>query len=312
MEKFCTDLGIGDMIRIEKKGTIDLDIVESNPIIFRGRLYLVEYIRQRGEDGAPSRSYHGNRFGKPYCRFRAWDDLQQFSAPFGVGYCFASAFAENDRIVVTVTERWGGPGFYLLESDDMEHWSEPRPIFSDPAKRCYNSSLFKADGRYVNALEIGSTADCLDNAVFFAESKDLVSWRMIPGASGRLAPPELCWQDGWYFGLALRGDYTQGFHTDIFRSRDLRTWEASPLGPVLTFGDEDRRIHPRAALTPEQRRTIAEAVNINNSDIGLCEYAGKLCVSYSWGDQSGHEFLALGEAAATLKEFCFNYFPDMR
>ena len=126
MKNFCTDLGIGDMIRIEKKGTIDLDIVESNPIIFRGRLYLVEYIRQRGEDG-PSRSYHGNRFGKPYCRFRAWDDLQQFSAPFGIGYCFASAFAENDHIAVTVTERWAD-GLYCSNST-YGQLSEPRPIF---------------------------------------------------------------------------------------------------------------------------------------------------------------------------------------
>lgn len=33
--------------RIVKHGTIDLDLVETTPVVFRGRLYRFEYVRDR-------------------------------------------------------------------------------------------------------------------------------------------------------------------------------------------------------------------------------------------------------------------------
>ena len=295
------------MIRIEKTGTLDLDIVESNPVVFRGRPWLMEYVRQHDAIG-PSRSYYGNALGRPYCRFRSLEDCQTFSEPFGIGYCFGNAFVDNDHIAVTVTERWGGDSFLLMESDDMLHWTEPRKFFSNPAFRCYNSSMCKADGKYINALEVGDVTDCLDNYMVFVESTDLREWRVIPGARADKGAPVLRHHDGWFFYMCLLGSYEEGFNTCIFRSRDLRSWEESPNNPILPFDEDDRKIHAKARLSPEQLQAIATAVNINASDMDMCDYDGGLVVSYSWGDQRGHEFLALGKADASERDFCFSWF----
>ena len=295
------------MIPIQKTGSLDLDIVESNPIVFRGKPWLMEYVRLHQTNG-PSRSYYGNTLGQPYCRFRSLEDCQTFSEPFGIGYCFGNAFADHDHLAVTVTEYWGSPSFLLLESDDMVHWTEPRPIYENPAKRCYNSSMCKAGDKYINALEVGDIEDCLHNYMIFIESTDLKNWRLIPGAYAPNGAPLLRFHDGWYFYICLIGDYDKGFNTCIFRSRDLKEWEASPHNPILPFDENDRKIHPQARLTPAQLQNIATAVNINASDMDMCEYNGKVIVSYSWGDQKGHEFLALGQADATERDFCFSWF----
>ena len=50
-------------------------------------------------------------------------------------------------------------------------------------------------------------------------------------------------------------------------------------------------------------------MNVNNSDIDFCEYQGKLIISYSWGNQTGQEFLAAAFYQGTLAEFLCSWFP---
>ena len=64
------------------------------------------------------------------------------------------------------------------------------------------------------------------------------------------------------------------------------------MNPVLMYDDtEDKRI-ANPHLTPRDRERIEAALNINNSDMELCEYLGRTIIYYSWGDQKGTEFLA--------------------
>ena len=104
-------------VRLEKMGTIDIYITEANPIVFKGKLWLMEYIRYR-ENG---KRYRHNTLGTSYFRFRDMSDLGRFSAPFGKGLHLGNAFVHNDRIVVTAVENWGKSRFYQIESDDMVH-----------------------------------------------------------------------------------------------------------------------------------------------------------------------------------------------
>lgn len=299
------------MIKIRKLGTIDLDIVENNPIIFKGKPYLMEYIRQSNPGIGPSKTYYGNTMNKPYCRFRSLDDMQTFSEPFGIGYCFGNAWSDGDHIAVTVTEYWGGPGFYILESDDMIHWSEPRPIYENKDLHCYNSSMCKVGSRYINTLEVGPRGDKVDciaqNYNIFAASEDLVNWEIIPGLS-ILPGWTFRYYDQWFFLFGLIGDYQRGFTTHLFRSRDLLEWEASMHNPVFTYDENDRKIHAQASFSAEQLQLIASAKNINFSDVDMCDCNGKLLISYSWGDQAGHEFLALAEADCSERDFLFSCF----
>jgi hypothetical protein len=77
----------------------------------------------------------------------------------------------------------------------------------------------------------------------------------------------------------------------VARSKDLIHWEYSPINPVLMYDEEDRKI-ASPFLTPADRERIANALNINNSDMEMCEYLGRTIIYYSWGDQKGTEFLA--------------------
>ena len=63
-------------------------------------------------------------------------------------------------------------------------------------------------------------------------------------------------------------------------------------------------------LTAEERERISKAVDINNSDIDLCEFQGKTVIYYSWGNQQGIEHLAEAVYDGTLAEFLRSFFPS--
>ena len=88
----------------------------------------------------------------------------------------------------------------------------------------------------------------------------------------------------------------------------MKRWESSRLNPVLAFSDEDKRVaNPK--LTAEQKQAVAQARNINNSDVDLCEYRGKTIIYYSWGNQQGKEFLAEAVYDGALADFLRGFFP---
>ena len=76
---------------------------------------------------------------------------------------------------------------------------------------------------------------------------------------------------------------------------------------MLKASPEDKKIlNPK--ITAAERERIAQAEDINNSDIDFCEYEGRLIVSYSWGNQQGNEFLAEGVYEGTLEKFLKGWF----
>jgi len=77
---------------------------------------------------------------------------------------------------------------------------------------------------------------------------------------------------------------------------------------VLRFSPEDKQIaNPK--LSAEERKRIAEAVNLNNSDFDLCEFQGKVVIYYSWGNQRGIEHLAEAVYEGSLESFLRGFFP---
>lgn len=296
--------------RLTRLGTIDIFIVETNPVVFKGKPWLLEYIRYF----SPDKHHRANNTGRSYLRFRDLTDLSRFSEPFGVDLHLGNAFVHEDHIIVTGSNAWGGDSFCQIESDDMVHWTEPRCILSGKGWKGYNTTVCKADDRFVLAFELGKPAEKVGPSpftMFFAESTDLRNWREIDGAVlGKdfyTGGPMLRHHGDWYYFFHLEGGYAHGFHEVVRRSRDLRNWERSPH-VVMDFGAIDRRIHPQARFTDAEKAEIAAAKNINVSDHDFCEYGGRLICSYSWGDQRGHEFLALAEASCTEREFCESYF----
>ncbi|NLF01324.1 MAG: hypothetical protein GX601_10145 [Anaerolineales bacterium] len=288
---------------IVKLGTLDCDLVETTPVVFRDRLYRFEYVRSQ---------YWGNPTGDSYFRFIDCE-TGRAGQPFAAGYHMGNVMAANDMLYVTATDIWDGERVDIFASRDMEHW-EVWNALTLPGYGIFNTSLCPAAGGYVLMFEVGKPPEVagVRFTARFATSRDLRRWELTPPectyARDRYTAPHcLRYLDGWYYNFYLEA-LPGGYEQYVVRSRDLVRWEPSPLNPVLAASDEDRQIaNPR--LSAEQRQRIRQAVNINNSDIDFCEHQGRLVITYSWGNQHGVEHLAEAVYAGTLAEFLTGWFP---
>ena len=290
---------------INRLGTADLDIVEANPVVFRGRLLRFEYIRE-GCRSIRKRRDPGET--SSFFRLVDWESGEVVSE-FGYGFHMGCALVWQDRIYVSCNSGWGSSRLYLMSSGDLQTWSEPEEILSDPAWKCFNTSICRAGENFVMVFELGGPEELVGEpfTMFFARSSDLKQWQVIPGAVyGKevyCGAPMLRYHDEYYYFFHLSGDYENGFNTFVSRSADLKEWSEEKL--VLPFDDCDRAVLFPAEAWQEKR--IAEAKNINASDLDMCEYRGRVYMTYSWGDQRGNEFLALATTEGSEAEFCRSF-----
>ncbi|NOX55714.1 MAG: hypothetical protein GXP27_14990 [Planctomycetes bacterium] len=292
---------------IRKLGTIDCDLVEATPIVFRGELYRFEYVRTR---------YRKNKTGRSYFRFIRVTTGEPTPA-FAAGHNLGCAYVDEPTQTVYVygVKGWGTDTIYVFWSKDLKHWSSATAM-KQPGWAIYNTSVCKAGDRYIMAFEVGKPKEVVGRAFTnrFAESKDLVHWKLLPEPhvftkDRYSACPSIRFLDGTYYMFYLEARPGRIYETYLVRSRDLIHWESSPLNPVLRHSPEDRQI-ANLALTSEERRRIATAVNINNSDFDLCEFEGKVVIYYSWGNQRGVEHLAEAVYEGTLAEFLQGFFAE--
>ncbi|MGD9519896.1 MAG: hypothetical protein AB7W28_10305 [Armatimonadota bacterium] len=294
-----------DRLAIRKLGTIDCDLVETTPVVFHERLYRYEYVRD---------NYKPNKTGTSYSRFV---DVAtgKVTPSFAVGYHLGSAYEDQGRMYVYAVEHWGKPRVQVFWSDDLQTWRD-QPALVLPGWAIYNTSVCRGPDRYIMAFEVGEPLEVVGQpfTMRFAESDDLLNWRLLPedrvfSKDRYTACPTLRFLDGLYYMIYLEARPGPTYEPHIVRSPDLVHWQSSPLNPMMQFSDEDKRI-ANPALTPEQRQLIAEAVNLNNSDVDLCEFGGEVIIYYSWGNQQGLEFLAEAKYAGTLESFLKAFYPE--
>ena len=288
---------------IRKLGTIDCDLVETTPIVFKGRLYRFEYVRTQ---------YAGNSTGDSYSRLVDCE-TGEYSGPLAQGYHLSNVFAQDDVLYVTGTDIWDGEVVDLFVSDDMEKW-ECRNAQNLPGYGIFNTSMCRADDRYVLIFEVGKPPEVAGQrfTARFAVSTDLVAWELTApectySKDRYTAPHCLRYLDGQFYNFYLEAH--EGWEQRVVRSPDLVDWQASPHDPVLRASDEDRQI-ASPALTSQERERIATAANCNNSDIDFCEFRGKVAITYSWGNQHGTEHLAEAVYDGTESEFLKGWYSD--
>jgi len=293
--------------QINKLGTIDCDMVETNPIVFKDRLYRFESVRK---------NYHANV--QENCYFRFVDcETGEVSQDFAYGYHLGRAFVEYGSVWVTAVTEPGSEYLEIFVTDDLKYW-EQRSLLHLPGWEMYNSSVCTGKEKHGFVVMFGVGMPKEEAGVpltaRFATSDLLGHWvltsRRWTYARGRYTAPHcLRYANGYYYNFYLEANKDKTYEQCVVRSKNLYQWEKSPLNPVLKASPEDRRI-ANPALTAEQRERIATAVNISNSNIGFCEYQGKLVINYSWGDQHGVEHLALAEFEGTEVEFLEGWFPE--
>jgi alpha-L-fucosidase len=287
---------------IKKLGTIDCDLVETTPIVFKNKVYRYEYVRK---------GYKPNMTGDSYSRFVDHESGKPTSA-FAKGYHLGSAFVEGDSVYVTAVDIWDGEYIVMFVSADLENW-QSRQVLHLTGFGIFNTSVCKADNRYVLMYEIGKPPEEAGKrfTARFASSEDLINWKQMPkectySKDRYTAPHALRYLDGYFYNFYLEA--FDGYETRVVRSADLIEWEASPYNPVLKASEEDKKI-ANTNLTSDQKMAIAEATNLNNSDIDFCEHDGKLIINYSWGNQQGTEFLAEAVFYGSLEEFLKGFYP---
>ena len=302
---------------IHKLGTIELDLTEVNPVVFKGRLYRFEYIR----GNETTNPYYANELGKPYFRF-VDHATGETTPPFAIGYSFGCAFIENDIAYVTGikrdTRQGGGHTVEMFVSSDLENW-EQYNVLDLPGFSIKNTSLCKADDQYALMYEIDLPFEeaGVPHTGRFATSPDLKSWTVtgpecVFTKDYPSAPHCFRYLDGWYYDFfmeTLGEKPIRNWVMSLARSKDLVNWQLCPLNPVIKPCDEDRKIaNPK--LTEAQKERIRTATNINSSDIDFCEFNGQLIINYMWGDQVGTEHIAEAVYKGTMKQFLKGWFPE--
>jgi hypothetical protein len=289
---------------IRKLGTIDVGLVEATPLVFRDRLYRFEYVRA---------GYYENKTGESYFRFI---DIESGGAatPFAATYDLGCAFVDSDATWVFGVNNWDGDTIAGFRSSDLERW-DAFTALKLPGWGVFNTSVCKAQDRYVLAIEVGKPPEVVGVpfTIRFAESNDLRHWTLLSEdrvfTKGRYsACPSIRFLDGRYYMTYLEAKAARRYETYIVRSADLAHWESSPLNPVLRASPEDKRVaNPK--LSADQRKEIAQATDVNNSDLDFCEFQGRTILTYSWGNQQGTEFLAEAVYDGSLASFLRAFFP---
>ncbi|MEI6678608.1 MAG: hypothetical protein WCL21_08375 [Mariniphaga sp.] len=287
---------------IEKTGTIDCDMVETTPVVFKDKVYRFEYVRT---------NYWANKTGDSYFRF-VDHQTGMPTTSFAKGFHFGSAFVYDNVAYVTAVDKGDGERIYIFASQDLENW-EHWLAFELPGWGMFNTSMIKVKDTFVMMFEVGKPEIEAGErfTAHFATSPDLKKWEILSRdhnyAMDRYTAPHcLRYLDGYYYDFYLEA--FQGYEARVVHSKDLIHWEASPLNPVLKASSADKQIS-NINLPDSLNQKILSADNLNNSDIDFCEYRGNLIINYSWGNQMGKEFLGEAVYHGTQEQFLKGWFP---
>lgn len=301
---------------IRRHGTIKFGTVESTPIVFRGNLYRFEYCRPAESEALQSRNIYNPN---PWSSFHFIDMKTGAKTPsFAENHHLGCAYTDGGVMyAVGVDGTWGGDTLHIFRSDDLVTWECAAELHL-PGWKIFNTGVCKKDGRYILLMEISAPAEEAGPKPFtfrFASSPDMIHWELTPRECvfqyDRYAggPAIYAVDDGYYYVLYLEAYPMACYANCIARSRDLIRWEYSPINPVMMYNEAEDKQIANPFLTEEEQRQIADALDINNSDMELCEFNGRTIIYYSWGNQRGTEFLAEASYEGTLKEFLQGWFP---
>ncbi len=287
---------------IRKLGTINCNnIVETTPLVYKGELYRFEVVRRKSFTSENARADWSEIDDLPCLRF-VHVKTNTSTPCFAEGHSFGFAYTENDIMYVVTGSRaaWGSDGLVFYRSTDLVTWEQYSKI-DLPGWKIYNMNITKMDGVYTLLIEISEPVEeCNVPFTFrFLQSADLKNWTLTPSdcvfQKDRYAgsPSIYAFEgDPYYYVGYLEAYPNQCYANCIARSKNLKDWEYSPINPVLMYDESEDKKIGSPFLTPADRSRIDAALDINNSDMELCEYLGRTIIYYSWGDQRGTEFLA--------------------
>jgi alpha-L-fucosidase/lysophospholipase L1-like esterase len=265
------------------------EVVESTPVLYRGRRILVACHR-------PFCPSHAALYDKMYLFLRD-EQTGEVLSRFGEHHSLGSGFVEGDTLHVFAAE---GPktdwfqNIYHFWTNDLKTWKRELAVLRSGNEHLLNTSVCRDEQGYLMAYESDNPVGCCFK---FARSKDLRTWQKLdgltfagPNGNAYSACPVIRYFKPYYYAIYLHTAIPghNGWVSFLARSKDLITWELSPQNPILE-------------ATP--------AEGSNNSDVDLIEDAGKTYVYYCTGDQATWGELRRAVYPGSMKDFFESYFP---
>lgn len=297
--------------KLVKKGTLEINVVESTPVVWKGELLRFEWVRNKewGNAGGITRQ-------EGYYHFVNMK-TNEVGNGFAFDHSFGCCYAENNTMYAYGVRGKGGGNFMdMFWSEDMVNWKTKQILEFAEDIKLYNTSVCKGADGYIMAIEIGGSNPIVGRpfTIIFAKSENLLDWELLStdehvySQDRYTACPSIRYYDGYYYIVYLEGMPCYRWIPYIVRSRDLKTFELGIVQPFMWFDDDDKIVQNPERFTREQLEYIENAVDCNNSDVDFCDYEGKTVILYSWGNQYGKEFLAEASYDGTLEELLKSYF----
>jgi len=304
---------------IRKLGTISCNnIVETTPIVFNDELYRFEVIRRKSFTSGVVCKHWLELDDLPCLRF-VHVRTNEPTPDFADGHTFGFPIVVDDTMYVVTCKGkdWGSDTLVFFKSKDLITWEKHTELHM-PGWIIWNMNIAKKNGVYTLLIEINAPLEERGpraGTFRFLTSTDMTNWTLTPTEcafnrdrySG--APAIYAFDDDpYYYVLYLEELPKARYMTCVARSTDLIDWEYSPVNPVLMYDDAEDKKLGNPFFTPLDRERIENALNINNSDMEMCEYLGRTIIYYSWGDQKGTEFLAEACYEGGMHEFLKAFF----
>lgn len=300
----------------KKLGTVKINIVEATPVVWKDRLLRFEWLRPNtwGLAGQMATgqvlSINGN-----YHFVDAFTE-EEVGVQFAEGYAFGCCYSENGKMYAFGPDTAGGHNLDTFVSEDLVNWEKFEGIKFPENINLYNTSVCKADGKYVMAIEIGGKHEAVGVpfTCVFAESEDLIHWNLLDimeysyNREYYSACPCIRFYGGYYYMIYLEGAPHHRWFPYIVRTKDLKNWELGTTNPIMLPSKEDKIFYDESRFNDKEKDYLLNAVDCNNSDYDLAEFGGKTYIIYSWGNQFGKEFLAMAEYEGSEEEYLTSFF----
>lgn len=280
---------------------------EMTPFVWKGRLMRMELVDPLNGTDNTIRRYAGIR------------DVEtgEIISTFADDSYFHAAYVEDGTIYVTGVDMKDHGTIRVYESKDLKTWSN-RVLLSNPGWVYYNTALTKGPDGYVILMEASAPEEYVGVkfTFFFATSPDLKEWTFMDYNECAFSKerynggPWMRYSEGWYYVISVTELPCQHYTNYIFRTKDFKDWYVGYYNPILMPDEDDRKISPHAAdLTEELLEQITgTGFNINNSDIDMCDWNGKIYMNYLVGNQLGFYYMCEAEYDGTVADFLKSYF----
>ena len=266
------------------------EAMENTPVIFNGQPLLALNFRD------DSKNKTGDVLKDQYLYIKDLATGKEV-ARFGPGHSFVNAFVNGPEMHIFASQADNKDWFhdiYHFSSTDLKIWKRELALQREPGEHLLNTSVCRDDHGYLMVCE---TDKPISFCFKFARSKDLTKWEKVPGLifTGEKkeysACPVIRYFAPYYYVIYLHAAIPnhKGWVPFMARSKDLKTWQLSPLNPILE---------------------ATEGEGINNSDLDLFEWQGNTYLCYATGDQQTWGSVRMAMYLGPMESFYESCFPD--